>query len=196
VLGLGIGPLYLAPLSELYGRRPVYIFSFSIFAILNVGCALAPSIGALTALRLLSGMAGSAGPSLGGASIGDLFIKEERGMAQALYGLGPTFGPVLGGILGAFILEGTGTWRWLMWITAIAPAATAILCIIFLRETYAPVLLRKKARRLQKSDEKTSYRTAYDDVHVKNLLLRSITRPLRLIVTSPVCAAVAVYIAM
>ena len=196
VLGLGLGSLFLAPLSELFGRRLVYLVSFSIFALLNVGCALAPSMASLTVLRLLSGMAGSAGPSLGGASIGDLFKEEERGSAQALYGLGPTFGPVIGGLLGGFILEGTGSWRWLMWVAAIAPSITAILCVIFLRETYSPFLLRKKARALQKGDMKCVYKTEYDDVKITNLFLLSITRPLRLLFTSPICASMALYIGM
>ena len=150
VLGLGLGPLYLAPLSELFGRRAVYITSFTIFAILNVGCALAPNLVALAILRLLSGMAGSAGPSLGGASIGDMFPKAERGKAQALYGFGPTGGPVLGGVLGGFILYRTGSWRWLMWIMVIAPAVTSLASVLLLRETYAPVILQRRAQALRR----------------------------------------------
>ena len=71
VLGLGLGPLCLAPLSELYGRRIVCLCSFTLFTIINIGCALSPGIIALSILRILSGICGSAGPTLGGASIGD-----------------------------------------------------------------------------------------------------------------------------
>ena len=73
-----------------------------------MGCALSPNITALAILRLLSGMAGSTGPSLGGSSIGDMFDREDRGKAQALYGFGPTCGPVIGGVIGGFIVYGTG----------------------------------------------------------------------------------------
>lgn len=69
VLGLGLGPLCWGPLSEIHGRRVVYLVSFSLFTILNVGCALAPGIVALSVLRFLSRTCGSAGPTLGGASI-------------------------------------------------------------------------------------------------------------------------------
>ena len=69
VLGLGLGPLFLAPLSEVKGRRMVYIISFLLFVIFNIGCALAPNITALSLLRFFSGTFGSAGPTLGDASI-------------------------------------------------------------------------------------------------------------------------------
>lgn len=56
VLGLGLGQLSLAPLSELYGRRVVYPGGFSLFAVINVGCTFSPNITALSDLRLLSGL--------------------------------------------------------------------------------------------------------------------------------------------
>ncbi|EDN90845.1 hypothetical protein SS1G_00245 [Sclerotinia sclerotiorum 1980 UF-70] len=101
VLGLGIGPLFLAPLSELHGRRIVYLSCFTIFTVLNVGCALAPNIAALSTLRLLSGMAGSAGPSLGGSSISDMFSREHRVLAY----LGAGTGSILGTIICAKFLN-------------------------------------------------------------------------------------------
>ncbi|PQE26246.1 hypothetical protein CJF30_00000981 [Rutstroemia sp. NJR-2017a BBW] len=169
VLGLGIGPLFLAPLSEIYGRRIIYLSCFTVFTILNVGCALAPNIAALSILRLLSGMAGSAGPSLGGSSIGDMFPRERRGKAQALYGFGPTCGPVIGGVIGGFIVSGTGNWRWLMWVIVIASGVTVLFCLILQKETYGPFLLRKKLERLRKENPDRQYRTEFD-VQVKQLL--------------------------
>lgn len=61
VLGLGLGPLYLAPLSELYGRRIIYIVFFAIFSLLNVGCALVHNAPGLIVLRFLAGVAGRYG---------------------------------------------------------------------------------------------------------------------------------------
>lgn len=58
VLGLGLGPLYLAPLSEMFGRRIVYIISFGVFCLLNVGCALVHNEPGLIVLRLFAGLAG------------------------------------------------------------------------------------------------------------------------------------------
>jgi multidrug resistance protein len=195
VLGLGLGPLYLEPCSEMYGRRIVYLVSFGIFTVFDVGCALAPNVAVLSILRLLAGMAGSAGPSLGGATIGDRFAREHRGKAQALYGFGPTGGPVLGGLLGGFIVHGTGTWRWCMWIMAIASGVTFVTSVFFLRETCSSVLLRQKAKSLR-NQTGLAYTTNVE-FDAKKQLSRAILRPPKLLFFSPICAAMScVYVSL
>lgn len=59
VVFLGIGPLILAPLSETFGRRKLYLTCFSIFAILQIPTALSPNVEALVAIRAVSGFFGS-----------------------------------------------------------------------------------------------------------------------------------------
>ena len=95
VVGMVFGPMFFGPLSEICGRRLVFLISFSLFTALNVGCAAAPNTISLSILRLTSGAYGSAEPTLGGASIGDMFVKEDRGKAQALYALRPTSEPMV-----------------------------------------------------------------------------------------------------
>lgn len=197
VLGLGLGPLVLGPCSELYGRRIVYLLSIAIFTVLNVGCALAPNITALSILRLASGVAGSVGPSLGASSIGDMFRPGERGKAQSVYSFGPVMGPVLGGVLGGFIVDRTHGWVWLMWVTAIASGLAVVLSVFFLRETYAPYLLSLRAAQI---NEKHREGNLSVDVHgpgpAKELFSRAITRPVRLLFTSPICAFMSVYLSL
>lgn len=195
VLGLGLGPLCLAPLSEIYGRRIVYLISFSLFTVINVGCALAPNITALSILRLLTGICGSVGPTLGGASIGDMFLRKDRGKAQALYALGPTAGPIIGPLIGAFVLNGTYQWRWLLWIMVIASGITVGFSTLILRETYAPFLLRQKARRLQKAGG-GSIGGGHNDVLAGALFSKSIVRPFRLLFFSPICTVMSLYMAL
>lgn len=59
LLGYVIGPLFLAPLSELYGRRPVLTAANTFFCLWLIGCALAPSIESLIVFRFFSGIGGS-----------------------------------------------------------------------------------------------------------------------------------------
>lgn len=146
VLGLGIGPFLLAPASELKGRRPIFVCSSIIFVVLNVGAALVDNFAGLCFLRFLAGAAGSTGPSLGAGSIGDMFAPRERGRAQSLYGLGPLLGPVCGAIAGGWLAQSLRSWRWLLWFLTILSGAIAVVVTLFLRETYAPVLLRRKIR--------------------------------------------------
>lgn len=186
VLGLALGPLSLGPLSELFGRRTVYLISFSLFTVLNVGCATSPDITALSILRLASGACGSAGPTLGGASIGDMFVKEERGKAQALYALGPTFGPVIGPLVGAFIADRTHGWRWLLWTLVIASGVVVVCSALFLRETYAPLLLRREEGSPNGSG----------GIGPRVSFAQAIIRPFQLLLFSPICTIMSLYMAL
>ena len=89
ILGYALGPLFIAPMSEVYGRLPVYHICNVQFAIWTMACALAPNMGALLAFRLLAGIAGSCPITIGGGSIADLFSAAQRGGAMALFALGP-----------------------------------------------------------------------------------------------------------
>ena len=59
VIMLGFGPLVLAPLSETFGRRQVYIYCFIVFSLLQIPTALSPNVGVLIAARTISGFFGS-----------------------------------------------------------------------------------------------------------------------------------------
>lgn len=97
-----------------------------------------PNMAGLVILRFFCGMAGSAGPGLGAATVSDMFAPHERGMAQTVYALGPQGGNVLGRLLGGFLLEATGTWKWLLWIMTLAVGLTTLISALFLKETYEP----------------------------------------------------------
>jgi MFS family permease len=67
VLGLALGPIALAPLSEYFGRSPVYIISYGIFLLYLLGSALVQNLGGFLVLRILSGMLSSV--TIGGSSV-------------------------------------------------------------------------------------------------------------------------------
>ena len=96
VVALGIGPLILAPLSELYGRRLLYLICFSIFALTQIPTALSPSATFLIAWRTVSGFFGSVGVANGGGTINDMFYPKERAGIFGWYLLGPLLGPTVG----------------------------------------------------------------------------------------------------
>jgi predicted MFS family arabinose efflux permease len=59
VVMLGIGPLILAPLSETFGRKPLYLICFTAFTLLQIPTALAKTLPVLIALRTFAGFFGS-----------------------------------------------------------------------------------------------------------------------------------------
>lgn len=59
LVGYVIGPLFMAPLSEIYGRRLVLASANLFFCVWQIGCALAPNMAALIVFRLLTGIGGA-----------------------------------------------------------------------------------------------------------------------------------------
>jgi hypothetical protein len=95
VIMLGLGPLFLAPLSETFGRRKLYLVCFTVFALLQIPSALAPNVQTLVAVRTLSGLFGSVGIANGGGTISDMFEPSQRAGVFGWYLLGPLLGPTL-----------------------------------------------------------------------------------------------------
>ncbi|KAF2088224.1 MFS general substrate transporter [Saccharata proteae CBS 121410] len=151
VVMLGVGPLILAPLSETFGRRKLYLICFSLFTLLQIPTALSPNIATLLALRTIAGFFGAVGIANGGGTISDMFPPQERAGVFGWYLLGPLLGPTLGPLFGGVTVQRLG-WRWIFWILAIVCAVNTISAFFFLRETYAPVLLAAKKKRMEEDD--------------------------------------------
>lgn len=94
VLGLAVGPMILSPLSEAYGRLPIYHVSNLLFLIFLVGCGVSRNVAEFMVFRFISGCMGGVPMPLGGATIADLLRMEQRPVAMALFSLGPLTGPV------------------------------------------------------------------------------------------------------
>lgn len=102
VCGFGLGPLLWSPMSELFGRRPLWILPSLVYIIFNIPCALAPNIGCLLASRFLCGFFGSAPLTLAGGTIADIWGPTERGFAIAIFAAAPYTGPVIGPLIGGY----------------------------------------------------------------------------------------------
>ncbi len=123
VLGLALGPLILAPMSELYGRLPVYLLSSTVFIAFVLGSAFSTNIGMFLAFRLLSGCAGACPMALCGGTMADVIVKEHRGKWMGLFVMGPLMGPVMGPIAGGFIVQSIG-WRWVFRVILIVVSSS------------------------------------------------------------------------
>ncbi|PVH84279.1 MFS general substrate transporter [Cadophora sp. DSE1049] len=148
-IGLGLGTIILAPLSEFYGRRFVYIFSFGAFFIWLIPCAVTQNIETMLVSRFLDGFFGSAFLSVSGGTIGDLFLPHELSAPMMLFTASPFLGPELGPLLGGFINQYTN-WRWTFYMLLIWAGAQLDLIVCFVPETYQPILLMRKARTIRK----------------------------------------------
>jgi multidrug resistance protein len=191
-----VGPLILSPLSEIYGRQLVLNCSNTFLTLWQIGCALSPNMASLIVFRFLGGVGGSACLSIGGGIISDLFPLHQRGKANAMFTIGPLFGPVLGPIIGGFIAQRAG-WRWVYWVLLIACGVLTCVNMIFGQETNPTVLIGWKANRLRKELGREDLRSAYETdstiAGTSARLIQGITRPVRIIFTSPILALLALY---
>ncbi|TRX96546.1 hypothetical protein FHL15_002448 [Xylaria flabelliformis] len=194
ILAYAIGPLVWGPLSELYGRVIVLQLVNLIYLFFNLGCGLARTKEQLIVFRFLAGLGGSAPLAIGGGLLSDLFNAENRGKALSIYSLAPLLGPAIGPIAGAFIAQNT-TWRWAFYATTIADAVIQGAGVFFLKETYGPILLLWKKKRLIKETGNTALHTPYDDPDrtVGKMLRTALERPFRMITTQVIVQALAVY---
>lgn len=94
ILGFALGPLFISPLSEIYGRLIVYHVGNGVYLGFTIGCALSTNTAMFMVFRFMCGVAAASPMSIGGGTIADLYRQEERGKAMALFGLGPLLGPV------------------------------------------------------------------------------------------------------
>jgi multidrug resistance protein len=198
VVMLGIGPLLLAPLSETFGRRAIYLVCFSIFTLLQIPAALAPNIGFLIFVRCVAGFFGSVGIANGGGTISDMFVPSERAGVFGWYLLGPLLGPTLGPLFGGIIVQRLG-WRWIFWVVTIVCFVNTTAGYFFLRESYTPEILKRKKAEYEKdanNEDGTKYTYEGEDNRpLKQRIAQSLARPPK-IFAQPIVATMAVYQAL
>ncbi len=113
-------PLY-GKLSDIYGRRPFYLFAIGVFVVGSMLCGLSTSMYELAAFRALQGVGAGGLMSLALAIIGDIVPPRERsryqGYFMAVFGTSSVLGPVIGGFLAGqdTLLWITG-WRWIFYV--------------------------------------------------------------------------------
>ncbi|GAA5932784.1 hypothetical protein JCM1841_006402 [Sporobolomyces salmonicolor] len=159
VLGFALGPLLWAPFSEQWGRILIFRFTYFPFAAFHIGAACARNLETMLICRFLAGFFGASPLTNSGGTIGDLFSASDRALAMSLFALAPFMGPVLGPIVGGY-LGANASWRWLFWLLTIFSFVMYALGLLT-PETYAPVLLRRRAAKLQKENGQV-YRSMYD----------------------------------
>lgn len=198
VLGFAVGPLFWGPMSEVFGRQIPFFCSFLSMAAFSAGCAGAQNIWTLCILRFFAGAFGSSPLTNGGGTISDLFTARQRGLALSLYAAAPFLGPALGPIIGGFLGMNAG-WRWVEGFLAACGGMVWLMMAMAIPETYAPVLLRRRAERLSHLTGHV-YRSKIDldrgRVPLSRLLKVSLSRPLVFLLREPIVLLFALYIAI
>ncbi|KAK8055671.1 hypothetical protein PG993_000898 [Apiospora rasikravindrae] len=201
ILGFALGPLLLAPLSELRGRRGVYIASWGCVVLLQLGPALAPNMATVLVTRFLSGFAGSAPLTNTGGTVADLFARDDSGAAMAFYSLCSVLGPPSALPVTGYLAQDLG-WRWIFWLLMAITGAYWVLLALTVPETRHNIVLRRKAKRLrvQMAEARLASAQSLRDIHADEdadglgpVLRRHLLRPLHFLFTEPITMFAAAY---
>lgn len=198
LIGFGCGAPFAGPLSEAFGRNPVYVVTFTIFCIWIMGAALAPNIGGQLVFRFLAGVFGSTPFTTLGGTLADLYDHKTRGMIFPYFAcfafVGVNIGPVIGGYVGQSGID----WRFTEWITLCISGGILVLVVFTLPETYGPIILTWKAKALRSSTGDARYRGALEvaEVTIVGRMRTALTRPFAILFSEPIVVLFTVYLTL
>lgn len=120
--GFGAAQLVMGPLSDRHGRRPVMLAGMALYALGGLGCALAPTIEALLAFRLLEGIGAAGGTTLAMAVVRDRFDGQAGRIKMSQVSMVITIAPIIAPTLGGMLLLVFDDWRAIYATLAVAGA--------------------------------------------------------------------------
>ena len=162
IQGFCFGPPFWGPLSEKFGRKIPMLIGSGGAALFSLLPALGTNVPVILIGRFVAGAFGAAPATIVSGAATDNWDAIGRGINLTV-AVGSIFGaPLLGPIIGGFIVRNS-TWRWTMWAMIILGGSVTAFCAIFLPETYAPVLLKRRAAQLRKRSGDDSIRCSLDN---------------------------------
>lgn len=194
VFGFALGPMTLAPLSEYYGRSPIYILSYGICLLFILGTALVKSLAGFLVLRFLSGWFAAVTIANFGGTIADLFEPHHTGPAMSLFLWAATVGSPLGYFLFSFVAQNRG-WRDVLWaLLGICGGFYLIMCLTLKETRHSVLLLRKAAReRKARGADAIEVPESIQQRGVQDLFKDALLRPFRFLFTEAIVIFASLY---
>ncbi|KAE8363147.1 major facilitator superfamily domain-containing protein [Aspergillus caelatus] len=201
MLGYCFGPLLWGPLSESHGRRLPLMLGVIVFCIFQVPVAVAQNVPTIVICRFIGGLFACSPLSIVGATLADIWDPVERGFAACIYSSATFSGPVLGPIVGGFVVDSYLGWRWTAWLTLIQGAFFWVLGMVFVPETHALTLLRRFQARECSSDARyelgqASTKPPASHMNGREFLTKYLARPLVMLTFEPVLLLTTLYMSL
>jgi multidrug resistance protein len=195
IVGNAVGPAFLGPLSDISGRKWVYVGSIAVYAILNIGTALAINLPMLIIFQFLCGAAGSTALTNVAGTIADLFgDMDGAGQPMALFVAAANIGPSIGSPVGEWIADNANMGRrWIFYINIIIGGVFAF-ALIFVPETLPKVVISRAVKRHGSVDENAvAVALGSSKIQVIKEIRFIATMALKIMVTEPIVIFLAVY---
>ncbi|KAK4458106.1 putative polyamine transporter, partial [Cladorrhinum samala] len=197
LIGYVMGPILWAPLSEHFGRKALTLCTFILFTLFTLATALSPTWPAFLVFRLMTGVFASAPIAIVPGIIADTCNDPRtRGRNMGLFFMTTVSGPLLAPIISGYCAETIG-WRWAFWIGLMYAGATVV-PLLFLPETYGPILLTRRAQRIRRRNPKARVVALHemDKKPFRELAAVVLTRPIRMIIFEPIVNTSCAYLAL
>ncbi|KAJ6033164.1 hypothetical protein N7499_009433 [Penicillium canescens] len=188
VLGFASGPTVWAPASELIGRRwPICIGMFG-YSIFTIATATSKDVQTLMLTRFFAGFFSASPIAIVPAVFADIYNNQTRGVAIAMFAMAVFVGPFASPFVGGFITSSYLGWRWTMYIASIMGWLATGLCLLLLKETYAPAVLVEKASTLRRQTHNWGIRARQEEIELDwgELITNNFSRPFRMLFTEPI----------
>lgn len=163
----------------------------------QIGCGLAPNIGAIIAFRFLGGLS-SAGGSVTLGMVADMWEPDEQQYAVAFVVFSSVAGSVVGPVVGGFI-EQFLHWRWNFWIQLIFGGVVQLVHLLVVPETRSTVLVDKEAKRIRKAHPNEPEKWVYGPSELQEHrfevkeVLKVMTRPFIMLACEPIVLSLSLF---
>ncbi|VUC20726.1 unnamed protein product [Clonostachys rosea] len=185
LLGLAAGSLFLAPVSELYGRQKVYLVCLICWALLILPSGLATNLTSIIVSRFFCAFFGAVMIANSPGTVVDIANPEFLAFVLSMWSIAPMNAPSTGGIIGGFVYQYLG-WRWSGWIVLIG-GGVGIGLMATCKETYPPTILKRKAARMRKETGDERWWCQFDQRESNFELAKiNLKRPIILFFTEPI----------
>ena len=125
MIGLAVGQLFMGPVSDMYGRKPMLVISLVAFCIASVVSVFSPSIHFFLVCRFFQGLGASGGYFLARSIPADIYsgrtLAKIMAIIGAINGIAPASAPVFGGVIADHF-----TWKGVFW--ALTAYGVILLC--------------------------------------------------------------------
>ncbi|PPJ58096.1 hypothetical protein CBER1_05310 [Cercospora berteroae] len=192
LLGQTVGGIFLAPVSETFGRRTLYFVAAIMFCSFSAITAAVPSVAGVYIGRWFQGVAAAIPATVAFGNFQDMFDARARISVVFLYTWSGFVGLAMGPVYSAYITERCG-WRWVFYISTIVSAISAALSF-GVKESKADLLLQKKVEAIQRDTGRTDLYapSSASGFSIQKFAKESLFRPLVFLTLEPIvlfCAA-------
>lgn len=194
IVGNAVGPAFMGPLSDIGGRKWVYVASITVYAILNFGTAYAVNLPMLIVFMFLAGTAGSTALSNVAGTIADCFGDVDgAGQAMALFVLSANVGPSIGSPIGAWITNNPNLGvKWIFLINVIIGFGFAIV-MSFIPETLPRIVIQNAAAKAPQEVDRDEIAILRTKVNVLQELRFVTTMTFKIMFTEPIVLLLGIY---